>query len=127
MIDGGKCPSCGVLYEDHLGLIGTCRKLQTALAVIAELQAQNAENHEPAGLYRLLVDRLRGVPTNPGGCPVAARLDALEAIIARLPKTAAVVDAARRLRDARLGSLEEGDAEFALFHALAELDKEPIP
>ena len=87
MIDGGKCPSCGVLYEDHLGLIGTCRKLQAAQAVIAELQAQNAENHEPAGLYRLLLDRLRGVPTNPGDCPVAARLDALEA---RDPQSAVV-------------------------------------
>lgn len=26
--DRDKCPSCGVKYIDHLGLIGTCRELQ---------------------------------------------------------------------------------------------------
>jgi len=36
MID--KCPSCNVAYRDHLGLHGTCEKLQEALVRIAALE-----------------------------------------------------------------------------------------
>lgn len=28
-----KCPSCGVTYHDHLGLNGTCKKLQEIFAL----------------------------------------------------------------------------------------------
>lgn len=28
------CPSCGVPYSDHLGLIGTCAELQRVLPVL---------------------------------------------------------------------------------------------
>lgn len=31
-----KCPACGVRIRDHLGLSGTCRKLQEARAIIAD-------------------------------------------------------------------------------------------
>lgn len=41
------CPSCGVAYVDHLGLIGTCRQLQEARADILVLAAE--------------IDRLRNV------------------------------------------------------------------
>ena len=32
-VDAPKCPSCGVVYRDHLGLIGTCKKLQEIFAL----------------------------------------------------------------------------------------------
>ena len=32
-----KCPSCGVPFEDHLGLIGTCAKLVKLRRQLAEL------------------------------------------------------------------------------------------
>lgn len=33
-----RCPSCGVAFEDHLGLIGTCRRLQESSASDAALR-----------------------------------------------------------------------------------------
>lgn len=33
MTDERKCPSCGVPWTDHLGITGTCAKLQEALGV----------------------------------------------------------------------------------------------
>jgi hypothetical protein len=29
-----KCPSCGVEYTDHQGLIGTCRDLQACISAL---------------------------------------------------------------------------------------------
>ena len=29
-----KCVSCGVKFEDHLGLIGTCKKLKNAISTL---------------------------------------------------------------------------------------------
>ena len=31
-----KCPSCGVEYVDHLGLIGTCQKVQVMREALVE-------------------------------------------------------------------------------------------
>ena len=46
-VDDQTCPSCGVAYHDHLGLIQTCAKLKCELdnkraleAYIAKLEAQ---------------------------------------------------------------------------------------
>lgn len=46
-VDDPTCPSCGVAYHDHLGLIHTCAKLHVELenkraleAFIAKLEAQ---------------------------------------------------------------------------------------
>ena len=33
-----KCPSCGILYEQHIGLIGTCRKLEALRRRVNEFQ-----------------------------------------------------------------------------------------
>ena len=33
-----KCPSCGIPYEQHMGLIGTCRKLETLRRRVNEFQ-----------------------------------------------------------------------------------------
>ena len=41
-VDAPKCPSCGVVYRDHLGLIGTCKKLQ---AIFALVEAHRTEQH----------------------------------------------------------------------------------
>ena len=30
------CPSCGVTYQNHLGLIGTCEKLQKIFALVQD-------------------------------------------------------------------------------------------
>ena len=30
------CPSCGVTYQNHLGLIGTCEKLQKIFALVED-------------------------------------------------------------------------------------------
>ena len=42
-----RCPSCGVAWVEHLGMIGTCRELQQARADILVLAAE--------------IDRLRNV------------------------------------------------------------------
>lgn len=34
-----KCPSCGVKYIDHLGLIGTCEELQKYKKTIEDIRA----------------------------------------------------------------------------------------
>ena len=47
-------------------------------AVIKELQEQNAECHQPAANYELLLCKLKGEPTNFGNEPVAKRLDQLQ-------------------------------------------------
>ena len=31
------CPSCGVSYEDHLGLHGTCKRLQIAREALRDI------------------------------------------------------------------------------------------
>ena len=31
--EGPKCLSCGIPYRDHLGLVGTCKKLQEIFAL----------------------------------------------------------------------------------------------
>ena len=35
-VDAPKCPSCGVTYQNHLGLIGTCKKLQEIFALVED-------------------------------------------------------------------------------------------
>lgn len=37
------CPSCGVYYVHHHGLIGTCKELQKAKLEIVELKGELAE------------------------------------------------------------------------------------
>jgi hypothetical protein len=37
------CPSCGVYYVHHRGLIGTCEELQKAKLEIVELKGELAE------------------------------------------------------------------------------------
>ena len=41
-----SCPSCGVPYVDHLGLVGTCAKLRKAVAVLRTIADPNAELHQ---------------------------------------------------------------------------------
>ena len=52
---------------------------QPLLDEVAYLREHHDDCHQPAANYELLLDRLKGVPTNHGDCPVAAKLDALEA------------------------------------------------
>jgi Skp family chaperone for outer membrane proteins len=40
VLDAPICPSCGVKFIKHLGLVGTCRELQAAKARAAELEAE---------------------------------------------------------------------------------------
>lgn len=42
VIDGNqKCPSCGVPYGDHMGMIGTCAKLQKAIKALEKIKKQH--------------------------------------------------------------------------------------
>lgn len=44
-----KCPSCGVPFEDHLGLIGTCGKLEQlkrSLTVFVRVWGDLTEDHK---------------------------------------------------------------------------------
>ena len=38
-----KCPSCGVDYIDHLGLIGACYRLNEAINTVGELEKRIAD------------------------------------------------------------------------------------
>jgi hypothetical protein len=51
---------------------------------IKEHIAAREATHQPAANYELLLARLQGEPTDHGDCPVAAKMDRLEAEIARL-------------------------------------------
>ena len=55
------------------------RLLADAQQELIYLRAHHDECHEPAARYDLLLDRLAGVATNHGDCPIAAWLDELEA------------------------------------------------
>ena len=57
-----------------------CAELADLLEYLSE---HHDECHQPAANYQLLLDRLAGVPTNHGDCPVAKKLDELANL--RLP------------------------------------------
>jgi len=52
-----KCTSCGKFFVDHLGLIGTCRNLQTALAALRALQAWSETDELVPAHIESLVNR----------------------------------------------------------------------
>jgi hypothetical protein len=41
-----KCTACGEEYTTHLGLIGTCMRLQEAIAVVGKLESGLAEAND---------------------------------------------------------------------------------
>lgn len=59
-----KCPSCGIKYINHLGLIGTCRELQILKLGLLKLKKElyYCSNIEDAGTiaYRE-VDKLLNI------------------------------------------------------------------
>ena len=62
-----RCPSCGVAYIDHLGLIGTCRKLQEAVAElhryrVGDLMAERDRYREALNNIRTQI--AAGTPSN---------------------------------------------------------------
>ena len=67
------------LASPEAGVIESLTKQAYAeLADLLEyLSEHHDECHQPAANYQLLLDRLAGVPTNHGDCPVAKRLDEL--------------------------------------------------
>ena len=67
------------LANPEAGVIESLTKQAYAeLADLLEyLSEHHDECHQPAANYQLLLDRLAGVPTNHGDCPVAKKLDEL--------------------------------------------------
>lgn len=54
MTDDPKCESCGVQWADHVGIMGTCARLQAAEQRVAELERAIAPFRDIA----------RGIPDN---------------------------------------------------------------
>ncbi len=48
------CPSCGVPYERHLGLNGTCKKLQKSLSLSARKKTMSRQKRDIKELRELL-------------------------------------------------------------------------
>lgn len=52
------CPSCGVPWKDHLGMTGTCAKLQKARETMRVVRAWlDVGGHDP-GVVERAVDRM---------------------------------------------------------------------
>jgi hypothetical protein len=51
MIDELKCPSCGVPYDAHLGLIGTCAELQRLRAALDDLAKRILQRRDEKADY----------------------------------------------------------------------------
>lgn len=88
-----------------------------------EISDQNDNCHQPAANYELLLDKLKGVPTNHGDCPVAKKLDAQDAEIARLRLVESTLE---KVNDALTPYLAEHAADnisttTAVPHMLKEL------
>ena len=59
------CPSCQVDYTAHLGLIGTCKHLQTALAALRSLQLWAAtDDYVPTHVEAIIKRTLDDINNN---------------------------------------------------------------
>lgn len=65
-------------HRIYVELDAAKKESQTLRDEIEDLIEQNTLCHQPAVNYELLLEKLKGVPTNHGDCPVAAKLDELE-------------------------------------------------
>ncbi len=61
--DGAEpaCPSCGIAYVNHLGLIGTCQKEQALLSILNGKAVNNSWTtpQDEAAFYRHLYHHIR--------------------------------------------------------------------
>jgi len=68
--DAPTCPSCNTPYRDHLGLIGTCAKLQAIFALVeahheeAYYRRTNADQKLWQGVLSLRTEQQKGEKTN---------------------------------------------------------------
>ena len=53
------CPSCSVVYSEHLGLIGTCHQLQLARRRIDDLQEDLAKAKHERNVATRKLQKLR--------------------------------------------------------------------
>lgn len=79
---------------EALGLVDCdCPSCTMTKALVARAEAELAGSDEAHRRDQLLLCRLKGEPTNHGDCPVAARLDQLEAELERLAEVVGEEDA----------------------------------
>lgn len=85
--DTPRCPSCGTPYQDHLGLIGTCREneqARRALRVIhtwAEYAVEHGDLPAPMDLTTLVLE-LTSKTLWPGGRTMQELYDKIKNTVA---------------------------------------------